>query len=57
MESFFFAEVMKYLYVSAVLSEEYHLLVVLCDFFNSYLTFDDPNHISLDEWVFNTEGE
>ncbi|KAF8512524.1 glycoside hydrolase family 47 protein [Hysterangium stoloniferum] len=33
-ESFFFAEVMKYL----------------------YLTFDDPNHISLDEWVFNTES-
>ncbi|KAF8342750.1 glycoside hydrolase family 47 protein [Cantharellus anzutake] len=33
-ESFFFAEVMKYL----------------------YLTFDDPNHISLDKWVFNTEA-
>lgn len=33
-ESFFFAEVMKYL----------------------YLTFDDPNHISLDSWVFNTEA-
>jgi hypothetical protein len=33
-ESFFFAEVLKYL----------------------YLTFDDPSHISLDEWVFNTEG-
>ncbi|KAF8512523.1 glycoside hydrolase family 47 protein [Hysterangium stoloniferum] len=33
-ESFFFAEVMKYL----------------------YLTFDDPNHISIDEWVFNTEA-
>ncbi|KAF8190449.1 glycoside hydrolase family 47 protein [Pholiota molesta] len=32
-ESFWFAEVMKYL----------------------YLTFDDPNHISLDDWVFNTE--
>lgn len=56
MESFFFAEVMKYLYVSAILFEEYHLLVVLRDLFNSYLTFDDPNHISLDEWVFNTEG-
>ncbi|KAF9517655.1 glycoside hydrolase family 47 protein [Hydnum rufescens UP504] len=34
-ESFFFAEVMKYL----------------------YLTFDDPKHISLDEWVFNTEAQ
>ncbi|KAF8814741.1 glycoside hydrolase family 47 protein [Phlegmacium glaucopus] len=33
-ESFWFAEVLKYL----------------------YLTFDDPNHISLDEWVFNTEA-
>jgi mannosyl-oligosaccharide alpha-1,2-mannosidase len=33
MESFWFAEVLKYL----------------------YLTFDDPNHISLDDWVFNTE--
>ncbi|KAH7916693.1 glycoside hydrolase family 47 protein [Hygrophoropsis aurantiaca] len=33
MESFWFAEVLKYL----------------------YLTFDDPNHISLDEYVFNTE--
>jgi len=33
MESFWFAEVLKYL----------------------YLTFDDPEHISLDEWVFNTE--
>ncbi|KAF9445727.1 glycoside hydrolase family 47 protein [Macrolepiota fuliginosa MF-IS2] len=34
MESFWFAEVLKYL----------------------YLTFDDPSHISLDEWVFNTEA-
>ncbi|KAH8101109.1 glycoside hydrolase family 47 protein [Cristinia sonorae] len=34
MESFWFAEVLKYL----------------------YLTFDDPEHISLDEWVFNTEA-
>ncbi|KZW01108.1 seven-hairpin glycosidase [Exidia glandulosa HHB12029] len=34
LESFFFAEVMKYL----------------------YLTFDDPEHISLDTWVFNTES-
>ncbi|KZW01083.1 seven-hairpin glycosidase, partial [Exidia glandulosa HHB12029] len=34
LESFFFAEVMKYL----------------------YLIFDDPAHISLDEWVFNTEA-
>jgi len=34
MESFWFAEVLKYL----------------------YLTFDDPNHISIDEWVFNTEA-
>jgi len=33
MESFWFAEVLKYL----------------------YLTFDDPNHISLDKYVFNTE--
>ncbi|EGO29662.1 glycoside hydrolase family 47 protein [Serpula lacrymans var. lacrymans S7.9] len=33
MESFWFAEVLKYL----------------------YLTFDDPNNISLDDWVFNTE--
>ncbi|KAG6811843.1 hypothetical protein H0H92_005575 [Tricholoma furcatifolium] len=33
-ESFWFAEVMKYL----------------------YLTFDDPNHISLDNYVFNTEA-
>ncbi|KAJ7033729.1 glycoside hydrolase family 47 protein [Mycena alexandri] len=33
MESFWFAEVLKYL----------------------YLTFDDPSHISLDEYVFNTE--
>ncbi|KAG1876225.1 glycoside hydrolase family 47 protein [Suillus subluteus] len=33
MESFWFAEVLKYL----------------------YLTFDDPDHISLDEYVFNTE--
>ncbi|KAF9467829.1 glycoside hydrolase family 47 protein [Collybia nuda] len=33
-ESFWFAEVLKYL----------------------YLTFDDPKHISLDEWVFNTEA-
>ncbi|KZV95871.1 seven-hairpin glycosidase [Exidia glandulosa HHB12029] len=33
-ESFFFAEVLKYL----------------------YLTFDDPAHISLDEWTFNTEA-
>ncbi|KDQ58337.1 glycoside hydrolase family 47 protein [Jaapia argillacea MUCL 33604] len=32
-ESFWFAEVLKYL----------------------YLTFDDPNHISLDNYVFNTE--
>jgi len=32
-ESFWFAEVLKYL----------------------YLTFDDPSHISLDEYVFNTE--
>nr|VWP00856.1 Cytochrome P450 monooxygenase BOT1 (EC (Botrydial biosynthesis cluster protein 1) (Calcineurin-dependent protein 5) [Ganoderma boninense] len=34
MESFWFAEVLKYL----------------------YLTFDDPDHISLDEYVFNTEA-
>ncbi|KAG7090200.1 hypothetical protein E1B28_011804 [Marasmius oreades] len=34
-ESFWFAEVLKYL----------------------YLTFDDPNHISLDEFVFNTEAQ
>ncbi|KAG7448703.1 glycoside hydrolase family 47 protein [Guyanagaster necrorhizus] len=34
MESFWLAEVLKYL----------------------YLTFDDPNHISLDEYVFNTEA-
>ncbi|KAF8068873.1 glycoside hydrolase family 47 protein [Lyophyllum atratum] len=34
MESFWFAEVLKYL----------------------YLTFDDPEHISLDEYVFNTEA-
>ncbi|KAI1787578.1 glycoside hydrolase family 47 protein [Ganoderma leucocontextum] len=34
MESFWFAEVLKYL----------------------YLTFDDPKHISLDEYVFNTEA-
>ncbi|KAI0319250.1 glycoside hydrolase family 47 protein [Amylostereum chailletii] len=34
MESFWFAEVLKYL----------------------YLTFDDPSHISLDDFVFNTEG-
>jgi len=34
MQSFWFAEVLKYL----------------------YLTFDDPNHISLDSYVFNTEG-
>ncbi|KAH8113846.1 seven-hairpin glycosidase [Phellopilus nigrolimitatus] len=33
-ESFFYAELMKYL----------------------FLTFDDPNHISLDEFVFNTEA-
>ncbi|KAJ6479533.1 glycoside hydrolase [Mycena vitilis] len=33
MESFWFAEVLKYL----------------------YLTFDDPEHISVDEYVFNTE--
>ncbi|KAF8068875.1 glycoside hydrolase family 47 protein [Lyophyllum atratum] len=33
-ESFWFAEVLKYL----------------------YLTFDDPKHISLDEYVFNTEA-
>ncbi|KAI0688410.1 seven-hairpin glycosidase [Cytidiella melzeri] len=33
LESFWYAEVMKYL----------------------YLTFDDPLHISLDQWVFNTE--
>ncbi|KZV67861.1 glycoside hydrolase family 47 protein [Peniophora sp. CONT] len=33
-ESFWFAEVLKYL----------------------YLTFDDPSHISLDEYVFNTEA-
>ncbi|KAJ7269964.1 glycoside hydrolase family 47 protein [Mycena rebaudengoi] len=33
--SFWFAEVLKYL----------------------YLTFDDPAHISLDEWVFNTEAQ
>lgn len=33
-ESFFFAEVMKYL----------------------YLTFDDPEHISIDDYVFNTES-
>ncbi|KAF8637898.1 hypothetical protein AX17_002521 [Amanita inopinata Kibby_2008] len=33
-ESFWFAEVMKYL----------------------FLTFDDPNHISLDDYVFNTEA-
>jgi len=33
-ESFWFAEVLKYL----------------------YLTFDDPEHISLDEYVFNTEA-
>ncbi|KXN84061.1 putative mannosyl-oligosaccharide alpha-1,2-mannosidase 1B [Leucoagaricus sp. SymC.cos] len=34
MESFWFAETLKYL----------------------YLTFDDPNHISLDAYVFNTEA-
>ncbi|KAF9049291.1 seven-hairpin glycosidase [Hymenopellis radicata] len=34
MESFWFAEVLKYL----------------------YLTFDDPLHISLDNFVFNTEA-
>ncbi|KAF8496532.1 glycoside hydrolase [Russula emetica] len=33
-QSFWFAEVLKYL----------------------YLTFDDPNHISLDDYVFNTEA-
>ncbi|KAJ6623543.1 glycoside hydrolase family 47 protein [Mycena sp. CBHHK59/15] len=36
MESFWFAEVLKYLFV--------------------YLTFDDPEHISLDDYVFNTEA-
>ncbi|KAF5389586.1 hypothetical protein D9757_004083 [Collybiopsis confluens] len=34
-ESFWFAEVLKYL----------------------YLTFDDPEHISLNDYVFNTEGQ
>lgn len=34
MESFWFAEVLKYL----------------------YLTFDDPKHISIDEYIFNTEA-
>ncbi|KAI3600439.1 glycoside hydrolase family 47 protein [Moniliophthora roreri] len=34
-ESFWFAEVLKYL----------------------YLTFDDPSHISLDDYVFNTEAQ
>ncbi|KAI0806206.1 glycoside hydrolase family 47 protein [Irpex lacteus] len=33
-ESFWYAEVLKYL----------------------YLTFDDPSHINLDQWVFNTEA-
>ncbi|KAK7044657.1 alpha-1,2-mannosidase [Favolaschia claudopus] len=35
MQSFWFAEVLKYL----------------------YLTFDDPRHISLDDYVFNTEAQ
>ncbi|KAJ7596034.1 glycoside hydrolase family 47 protein [Mycena floridula] len=35
MQSFWLAEVLKYL----------------------YLTFDDPSHINLDEWVFNTEAQ
>jgi mannosyl-oligosaccharide alpha-1,2-mannosidase len=34
LRSFWFAEVLKYL----------------------YLTFDDPLHINLDQWVFNTEA-
>lgn len=43
MESFWFAEVLKYLYVFFDFSRG--LEFFLCD---SYLTFDDPNNISLD---------
>ena len=43
MESFWFAEVLKYLY--AALNPSTNII----EPFFSYLTFDDPNHISLDD--------
>lgn len=51
-ESFFFAEVMKYLY--GCFSAYPYAVTVYYSF--RYLTFDDPSHISLDDWVFNTEA-
>ncbi|KAI0035798.1 glycoside hydrolase family 47 protein [Vararia minispora EC-137] len=47
MESFWFAEVLKCRPNPVRTNVE-----PIC----SYLTFDDPSHISLDEWVFNTEA-
>lgn len=53
-ESFFFAEVMKYLYVFWLIS--WRPPQKILNLANRYLTFDDPDHISLDSWVFNTEA-
>ena len=46
-ESFWYAEVLKYLYVVSLCSRSGIFLTWLCA--NRYLTFDDPNHISLDK--------
>ena len=55
-ESFFFAEVMKYLYVfvcpDCARAHNTSDNLVL----RRFLTLDDPSNISLDEFVFNTEA-
>ncbi|KAI0672478.1 glycoside hydrolase [Trametes maxima] len=57
-ESFWFAEVLKYLCV--VPASSVQRIAIFADdedsLSNRFLTFDDPAHINLDEWVFNTEA-
>lgn len=50
-ESFWFAEVLKYLYVSIV----FHALDSGTNQRKRYLTFDNPNTISLDKCEYSTE--
>ncbi|KAJ3715126.1 glycoside hydrolase family 47 protein [Lentinula raphanica] len=52
-ESFWFAEVLKYLSVTRLVLNECYVLL----FSSRYLTFDDPEHISLNDYVLNTEGQ
>ncbi|KAG5644716.1 hypothetical protein DXG03_007939 [Asterophora parasitica] len=56
MESFWFAEVLKYLFVATQPFEQSRAYLTTLVIRYRYLTFDDPEHISLDKYVFNTEA-